>query len=186
VEERNIGALPASLERFPPERVLWSGPPLGTASARRLQQTLGRLGIPIYNAQTGQVLDLGAGAQMHVLAVTSRGAVFLLEYERFRVLLPVGLDFEQLESLSQDARLSQLTALLLADSGYAPVNPPEWVAKLRPQVVLLGVGAGDPDGRPSPETIEAVNDYSLLRTDRNGWVEMTTDGEQLWVEVERK
>ena len=26
----------------------------------------------------------------------------------------------------------------------------------------------------------------LLRTDRKGWIELSTDGEQLWVEVERK
>ena len=27
--------------------------------------------------------------------------------------------------------------------------------------------------------------YTLLRTDRNGWIQLSTDGEQLWVEVER-
>jgi hypothetical protein len=27
---------------------------------------------------------------------------------------------------------------------------------------------------------------NLLRTDRNGWMELTTDGEQLWVQVERR
>ncbi|MEJ2707003.1 MAG: ComEC/Rec2 family competence protein [Anaerolineales bacterium] len=186
VEERHIGALPASLERFPPERVLWSGPPLGTVSARRLQQELGRMSVPIYNAQTGQVLDLGAGAQLHVLAVTSRGAVFLLEYDSFRVLLPIGIDFEQLESLGRDARLSQLTALLLTGSGYAPLNPPEWIDRLQPQLVLLSVGAGDKNGLPDPETLQAVQGLNLLRTDRNGWIHLSTDGEQLRVEVERK
>jgi predicted membrane metal-binding protein len=25
-----------------------------------------------------------------------------------------------------------------------------------------------------------------LRTDRNGWIELSTDGEQMWVEVERR
>jgi len=41
-------------------------------------------------------------------------------------------------------------------------------------------------GLPSPETLEAVEGYSLLRTDRNGWIELTTDGQQMWVEVERR
>jgi hypothetical protein len=27
--------------------------------------------------------------------------------------------------------------------------------------------------------------YTVLRTDRNGWIELTTDGQQMWVEVER-
>jgi hypothetical protein len=28
--------------------------------------------------------------------------------------------------------------------------------------------------------------YAVLRTDRNGWIELSTDGEQMWVEVERR
>jgi hypothetical protein len=28
--------------------------------------------------------------------------------------------------------------------------------------------------------------YILLRTDRDGWIELATDGEQMWVQVERK
>ena len=31
-----------------------------------------------------------------------------------------------------------------------------------------------------------VEDYSLLRTDHNGWIEVTTDGVEMWVEVERQ
>jgi beta-lactamase superfamily II metal-dependent hydrolase len=38
---------------------------------------------------------------------------------------------------------------------------------------------------PSPETLDAVQGYTLLRTDRNGWIEVTTDGERMWVEVEK-
>jgi hypothetical protein len=30
-----------------------------------------------------------------------------------------------------------------------------------------------------------MHGYTLLRTDRNGWIELSTDGEQMWVEVER-
>ena len=95
------------------------------------------------------------------------------------------MDFETLEMLQIDRSFAHVTALLLADGGYAPVNPPEWIAKLHPQVVLLSVTAGDWSGLPSPETLETVQDYTLLRTDQNGWIEITTDGEQMWVEVER-
>ena len=37
----------------------------------------------------------------------------------------------------------------------------------------------------SPETLEAVAGYTLLRTDQNGWIELSSDGQQLWVEVEK-
>jgi beta-lactamase superfamily II metal-dependent hydrolase len=76
--------------------------------------------------------------------------------------------------------------LLLAETGYAPANPPDWIDKLHPEMVLLSIAAGDREGRPSPETLEAMQGYTLLRTDRSGWIELTTDGEMTWVEVERR
>jgi beta-lactamase superfamily II metal-dependent hydrolase len=79
-----------------------------------------------------------------------------------------------------------VTALLLADSGYAPLNPPEWIRRWNPQVVLLSVAAGDREGRPDPETMQALEDYNVLRTDRNGWIELSTNGQAMWIEVERK
>jgi hypothetical protein len=44
----------------------------------------------------------------------------------------------------------------------------------------------DRNDLPSFETLEVLQGYTLLRTDRNGWIELTTDGEQMWVEVERR
>jgi competence protein ComEC len=96
------------------------------------------------------------------------------------------LDFENLESLQNDHSLSPVTALSLAESGYAPANPPQWVGGLHPRLILLSVAAGDRDGLPDPETLEAVEGYTLLRTDLNGWIHLSTDGEKMWVEVERK
>jgi beta-lactamase superfamily II metal-dependent hydrolase len=74
---------------------------------------------------------------------------------------------------------------LIADSGYAPINPPQWIANLNPQLIILSVAAGDPDGLPHEETLEAIKDYPLLRTDFNGWIEVTTDGAEMWVEAEK-
>ncbi len=60
------------------------------------------------------------------------------------------------------------------------------IAALRPQVVILSVAAGDPEGLPAQKTLDAVQDFTLLRTDRDGWITVTTDGEEMWVEVEKK
>jgi hypothetical protein len=38
---------------------------------------------------------------------------------------------------------------------------------------------------PDAETLESVKDYSLLRTDVNGWIEVSTNGSQMWVNAER-
>jgi competence protein ComEC len=184
--EEQVMGLPRLLERFPPEQVLWAGPTHASPAARSLQTALSEAGIVPMRAQSGQVLDLGDGAVLRVLSANARGAVLLLEWGGFSALLPFGVDVEALEALQNDPELGPLSALLLAESGYAPLNPPGWIEQLRPGVVLLSVAPGDREGRPSPETMEAVQVHTLLRTDRNGWIELTTDGEQMWLEVEKR
>ena len=76
--------------------------------------------------------------------------------------------------------------MALADSGYAASNPPEWIANLNPELVVLSVDAADQNGMPDREVLDWVKDYDLLRTDQNGWIEITTNGDQMWVNVERK
>ena len=76
-------------------------------------------------------------------------------------------------------------SVLLADRGFAPLNSPTWINNIRPQLVLLSVAADDRNGRPDRETIDALGGYSLLRTDQHGWIQISTDGEKMWVEVEK-
>jgi beta-lactamase superfamily II metal-dependent hydrolase len=95
------------------------------------------------------------------------------------------MGFDEMETLENGKRVGRVTGLLLAEAGFAPLNPPEWIAALQPQVVLLSVSPKDATGLPNPETLQAVEGYTLLRTDRNGWIEVTTDGEQMWVEAAR-
>ncbi len=171
--------------RFPPEHALWSGPLAGEYGARQLRQALTDLRVPMTDAKPGQNLELGQGARLHVLAVEPRGAVLLLEWGNFHALLPVGLDFDSMAALIKDHNLGPVTALLLVDGGYAPLNPPEWIERWGPQVALLSVAAGDAQGRPDPQVLEALEGRTLLRTDRNGWIELSTDGEKLWVEAEK-
>jgi competence protein ComEC len=184
VREEHIAALPRIIERYPPAEVLWAGREQASRSIYYLHEGLVERGIPITLAEKDQVLDLGEGAQLRVLAAGSRGAVYLLEWDRFRVLLPTGPSYDDFERLSYGREIGQVTVLLLADSGYEPANPSDWIDNLRPQLVLLSVAAGDALDLPSPETMEALQGYSLLRTDLNGWIHLSTDGDRMWVEVE--
>lgn len=183
--EDQLASLPRVLERFPAGNVLWAGPTHDTRSARNLQAALAKSRVEVQPAVAGQSLELGAGSRLQVLTAGRRGAILLLEWGSFRALLPLGSSFDDLRALKYGEELGPVSVLMLAGSGYGPLNPPEWIANLNPQVVLLSVAAGDWRGMPSQETLEAVEGYPLLRTDRNGWIHISTDGEQMWVEVER-
>jgi hypothetical protein len=134
--------------------------------------------LALFARQIGRQHDglnsLGQGARLEVLAASRSGAVLLLEWRNFRTSLPVGLDEDLCQSLLEEPGLLPVNALLLASSGAADLNPPEWLPAWGPQVVLLSVGSGDRRARPASETLAAVEGYTLLRT----------DGERIWVEVE--
>jgi competence protein ComEC len=185
-DEEDIAALPRVIERYPPDAVLWSGNTQASFSSGVLNEYLALSDINVLNAAPDQVLELGDGATLRVLTVGPRGAVLLVEWGNFRTLLPVGMSFEALDELRSGADVGPVSVLSLADSGYSASNPPEWIANLNPEVVLLSVSAADENGMPDGEVLETLQDYQLLRTDQNGWVEITSDGERMWVSVERK
>ena len=122
----------------------------GRAAPGSCAKSLADAEIDITPAQAGQAFDLGEGACLRVLAVGSRGAVLLLEWQSFRALLPIGMDERLLKDLLGDPSLDPVTALLVADYGASQLNPPEWIAKLRPQVVLLSLDANDRKNQPDP------------------------------------
>ena len=184
-QAEQIGALPRVLERFTPKNVLWAGLPSSSREADYLRETLTTLGVQPVNAFLGQVLDLGDGATLQVLTISARGAILLLEWDQFRALLPLGADPESQEILRMGQSVGNVSVLLLAEQGYAPLHSPAWIDNLRPQLVLLSVAADDRNGRPDHEALNAIGGYSLLRTDQHGWIQIATDGQKMWVEAEK-
>ncbi len=182
--ENDLSALPRVLERYPPENVLWSGNIQASFSAQALDKFFAEQGIPVSRAETGQRLELGGGAFIEIQAAGPRGSVLLIQYNNFRTLLPIGLGEGTLESLEYGNVIGKVDVLLLADSGYAPSNPPDIIENLNPKLVVISVAAGDPDGLPAQDVLDSLEGYSLLQTDRNGWISVSTDGNEMRVEVE--
>ena len=184
-DEDDVAALPRVIERYPPDQVLWSGNRQASFSSGVLNEYLSLQDIPVTDAEPGQTLDLGDGATIKVLTSGPRGAILLVEWDKFRALLPIGMSFEALDELRAGAEVGPVSLLSLADSGYAVSNPPEWINNLNPELIVLDVGAADENGMPDAEVLELIKDYDLLRTDKNGWIDVATDGRQMWVNVER-
>jgi competence protein ComEC len=182
--EAQIAGLIGNLERFPPRSVLIAGPPSG-GSYRRLMNDVAQTAIPVHHASAGQSLVLGGGAELKVIGVGDQGVVLALRYKRAHFVFAAGADPELVQRLLGRRAPPKAYALLLADGGYAAVNPADWLAQVDPWVALLSIPAGNRRGLPSPETLERLAGRIVLRTDLHGWIELTTDGEQLWVETER-
>ena len=74
----------------------------------------------------------------------------------------------------------------MAEGSYAPLNPPEWIANLKPKALLFNVALKDTAGLPSLEALQSVEGYTLLRVGRKSCIQLSMDGEQIGSEVERK
>jgi competence protein ComEC len=183
--EDELAALPRVVERYPPENVLWSGNFQASYSAQALDKYFATHEIPVTRAEVGQKLEMGKDLFIKIISTGGRGSVLLVEYKNFRALLPIGLNVDTYQLLENGKALDKIDVLLLADSGYAPSNPPEVIKNLNPQLTVLSVSAGDPDGLPHQEVLDSLEGYSMLRTDHSGWISVITNGDEMRVEVER-
>lgn len=73
-------------------------------------------------------------------------------------------------------RIAPAKVLLLNQHGSDQATSAEWLHAIAPQVVVILVGAGNAEGLPSPEVLDRLRDYNVLRMDVNGYVQAATDG----------
>ena len=183
--DKQLTALPGIIQQYPPDLVLWSGLTALSDSATQLRRDLETSGIPIIQSDTGMVMDLGDGAFLDILTVNSHGMVLMLKWNEFTALLPIEMDFDNLSNLVKDPELDNVSLYLVSSSGYSPLNPIEWIEKLNTNLGILTVSSSDSLLLPDQETMVALEPYPILRTDYNGWIKVSTDGNQIWVESER-
>ena len=184
-QNEQLAALPRVVERYPADNILWAGNVEASFPAQALDKYFSEKGIPVSKAEEGQKLGLGDQAWVEVQAVGARGSVILIQYKNFRALLPIGLSEGMLEAFEYGNAIDKVDVLLLADAGYAPSNPVKLIENLNPQLTVLSVAAGDPNGLPSQDVLNSLDGYLLLRTDRSGWITVITDGETMRAETER-
>ncbi len=185
-EESQVASLPRLLPRYPPRNALVAGNAGGSFSSTAVMEWLDANSVPITQAEPGQLFDLGDGALIRVIDVSSRGATLMVSWEKFHMLLPIGANLDTLDALHNGVDIGPVDAVSLAESGYAPLSPQPWIDNLNPRLVVISVAPGDPDGRPDKAVYEALTGRSVLRTDINGWIDVSTDGSHMWVTVEHE
>lgn len=181
-----LAALPTVLPRYIPSQVWWAGEVEASRPARQVYAWLQQEGLPVQTILTGQALDLGDGAEMQVLSVTDEGAVLLVRWHVFRVLLPIGGIEGTLGAPEVTIRTRGLTAVLLPHGGREGYLTADWLALAHPSLVLASVDALNLRGLPDPATLDLLAGYPLYRTDLHGSIELVTDGRQLWIYTEEQ
>ncbi|MCL4258150.1 MAG: ComEC/Rec2 family competence protein [Anaerolineales bacterium] len=175
---QQTNGLQSGVEHLHIAQVAWAHqwPP---AAFTQLLTNLEAAGMTTHELAAGQVMDLGEGAQLQVVGIGPRGATVLISWHNFQALLPLGLDADQLAQFEQQS-IQGIDIILLADGGYAPLNPAGWLAALDAQTYWLAN-----DGQMQHEQLTALQGRTLLQTSELGWLRAETDGYTLWLSAER-
>jgi competence protein ComEC len=169
-----LEGLPAVLNRFPAQAAFWSRTIPTSAALDDLQVGLTAQMTPIHLLDAGQVLDLGGGAKVRVLAASADGLALLLEYGNFSVLVPGGITPDTLPGA--DLQRSP-DALVLGATDAVPPGADELVdwSQFQPGLV---VWQGDP-------RLQQSSSPAWLNLAEHGWAAFTSDGHKMWLQVER-
>ncbi len=191
----HVAGLITVLDRYHVDQAL-SPPSDGDSSTYDAwREALEREQVPTVQAVAGQWIDLGGGARLSVLHPPSEplagadeddnAAVLKLTLGEASFLLAADLDAKGEAYLTNRHADLQATVLKVAHHGSASSTSPEFLAAVQPLLAVVSVGQDNDYGLPSPETLDRLEPRPVFRTDQNGDIEISTDGEKLWVETER-
>jgi competence protein ComEC len=80
-------------------------------------------------------------------------------------------------------RAAPAFVLKVPHHGSRASSSPGFVSRVAPKLAVVSVGARNPFGHPHPDVVERYTKAGalVLRTDRDGTVDVATDGRRVWV-----
>jgi len=196
----HFGGALGVLQNFTVKHVYDSGQQAATKSFQQYLSQVKQQNIPFDIVVKGQVLDLGGGAQLKILApiqpyltqthsdFNNNSIVAKLTFGTFSMLF-VGDSEQEAESRLLQTYGSELHSLVLkvGHHGSHTSSKPEFLKAVAPEIAIVSVGQNNDYHHPHPSTVKRYGDFgiALLRTDLNGTVTVTTDGSTYQVTKEK-
>ncbi|SDF70151.1 ComEC/Rec2 family competence protein [Sporolituus thermophilus] len=196
----HLGGAAAIFDNFPVKQIYDSGQTTTTGLYRQYLQTVQKKNIPFSVLTAGQMVDIGGGALLKVLApekpyiqgtesdLNNNSIVVKLVYGNFSMLLTGDAEKEAEERMlkSGSAELKS-TVLKSAHHGSSSSSTPAFLAAVAPEAVIISVGANNDYHHPHPSTLKKYNERKLkiYRTDKDGTVTVTTDGKGYTISKEK-
>jgi competence protein ComEC len=200
LHQDHVTGLVTVLDRYDVDQVL--APPVPAdawAVDRAWQEALEREHAVVSEPAAGQWIDLGGGAWLSVLhpppstppmlanaGEDANGVVLKLTLGEASFLLAADLTAKGETYLTNRHADLRATVLKVPHHGSAYSSSPAFLEAVQPLTAIVSVGRDNRFGLPAPETLERLEPRPVFRTDVHGDIEISTDGERLWVEVERE
>ncbi len=196
----HISGLVEVLDRYEVGGWLDNGRPDDDATYGECMARLEEAKVPRHMVRAGDSLDLGQGIVLEVLHPppqlmigtegddNNNSLVLRLRWGEAEVLLTgdIGAEAERLLLGSNQDLAADL--LKVAHHGSGGSSCEEFLAAVAPAYAVISVGEENKFGHPDEEVLgrlAASANITVLRTDREGTIEFTTDGEKVWVRTRR-
>jgi competence protein ComEC len=186
----HLGGLPFVAANFPVGEVVMSRLSASSPAVRPLLDVLGRKGVPLRLADRTSPPEEKAGVRIETLSppgISQPGVenddnedslVLRMTYGGFSILFTGDIGpFTECRMVREGLPL-RATVLKVPHHGSRFSSTGGFLAKVSPSVAVISAGAGNRFGLPAAEAVERLlgTGAEVWRTDRDGTVEIATDG----------
>lgn len=199
--EDHIGGSSAIMRDLDVKNVLDAGIAHPSGTYYKLLETIKDRSIPYSKLKRGQIIDFHDGVKAEVLSpppgadepgedeqINNLSVVLRVTYGKTSLLLTGDSDKESEDELINSGQNLSADVLKVAHHGSAKATSAEWLASVHPQIAVISVGWKNKFGHPSPAALKRLQEagVTVYRTDENGGVTVTTDGQHITVSTSRE
>lgn len=151
--------------------------------------------VPRKLAHAGQMLQLGDGVKLQILAPmrpalagdNNHSMVAKLIYGKTSILLTGDMEAEEEMQLVHRGVNLQCTILKVAHHGSATSSTAPFLQAAHPAAAIISCGRYNPFGHPATSTLERLKEFHIpwFRTDLQGTIQIHSDGEKCWIRTFR-
>jgi len=192
-DEDHIGGAKTLIERIPVRWLLISGFPSSSMSYGEILLTAQRRGVRLAMIRRGQELQFTDGVLAEVLhppagvlplsehADNNGSIVLRVRWGKTSFLLTGDAEAEAEADMLASGINLRADVLKLGHHGSATSSTEAFLYAVQPQVAIVSAGRHNPFGHPHPDVLARldVRKIRLFRTDRDGGITMTSDGQKI-------
>ncbi len=189
----HIGGLGIILKTFPVGQVLDSGQVHSSQTYEDFLTLVDQKNIQYKVAEKGQRINLDPRLKIGVLNppaqlfenINDNSVVLRITYGQVSFLLMGDAEKEAEESMLSFDLDSDI--LKVGHHGSRSSSSPAFLKEVSPAISIIEVGKGNDYGHPAPETLSALKNVGseIYRTDLDGNIDVTTDGESYFVTTQK-
>jgi beta-lactamase superfamily II metal-dependent hydrolase len=191
----HLGSWKAILGRFPVGIYVDPGFPHTSKYYKHMLEHIRSKKIRTYRAEINQILDLGSGTNLRVLApprehlrntrsdVNANSVVLRVEYKWLRVLLTGDAERPTEKHLLKNPQWLPSQILKVAHHGSRHSSTKSFLTQTRPQVSVISCARDNDYGHPHKDTLKRLRQHGskIYITARHGHIIARSDGKKLWI-----